>query len=217
MTSHWQPAADAILDSGPVIPVLVIESVEHALPIAEALLAGGISVLEITLRTPAALEIIDSLRQALPEATIGAGTVTSAAQLRQATEAGAQFLISPGLTPALLEAACAQSVPLLPGVSSISELLTGMEFGLECFKFFPAEAAGGTAMLKAIAGPLPAIRFCPTGGINPGNAAQYLSLPNVRCVGGSWLVTADIIARQDWAEITRLSQAAVSGQLLGNL
>lgn len=204
MKDLWNTSAASILNTGPVIPVLVIENPQHALPIAEALLEGGIKVLEITLRTQAAIDIIHHLSATLPEALIGAGTVTSVQSLQQAGDAGARFLISPGLTPTLLQAATRGPVPLIPGISSIGELMTGMEYGLDCFKFFPAEAAGGRPMLKAIAGPFPDILFCPTGGITPDNASDYLAMPNVTCIGGSWLVTADIIRRQAWPEITRL-------------
>lgn len=210
MTLYWQSSAEKILSAGPVMPVLVIEHPDDARPIAEALLEGGIRTLEITLRTRAALDIISQLREDLPEAMVGAGTIASVAQLQLASEAGARFLISPGLTPALLDAAVAGSVPLIPGISTLSEAMTGMEYGLSHFKFFPAEAAGGTRMLRSIAGPFPNLRFCPTGGVNADNAGDYLSLPNVSCVGGSWLVSPDIIAARDWGEITRRARASLA-------
>lgn len=213
MTLYWQSSAEEILSAGPVMPVLVIEDSEDALPIAEALMEGGIRTLEITLRTRAALDIINQLSEDLPEALIGAGTIASVGHLQLASEAGARFLISPGLTPALLDAAVAGPVPLIPGISTLSEAMTGMEYGLSHFKFFPAEAAGGIRMLRSIAGPFPHLRFCPTGGIDADKAGDYLSLPNVSCVGGSWLVSSDIIAAHDWGEITRRAKASLAPAL----
>lgn len=202
----WHDQAREVLARGPVIPVLVLRDPAHALPVAEALLAGGIEVLELTLRTAAALPAIEQLARAFPEALIGAGTVTTPAQARRAADAGARFLISPGLTPRLLQASASGPVPLIPGISTVSELMTGLDHGYRCFKFFPAEAAGGVRALKAIAGPFPEPRFCPTGGITAANAGDYLSLPNVACVGGSWLFTEDVAASGDWNEITRRSR-----------
>src|SRR5690606_33557850 len=181
----WTSAARDVLTRGPVIPVLVLRDEAHAVPVAEALLAGGIEVLEITLRSDAALPAIERLARDFPQALIGAGTVTNVEMAACALSAGARFLISPGLTPALLDAAAQGQVPLIPGISTVSELMTGLDRGYQSFKFFPAEAAGGIKALKAIAGPFPDVRFCPTGGITPDNALDYLRLPNVVCVGGS--------------------------------
>ena len=199
----WKFDPGELFALGPVIPVLVIGDAAHALPIGEALLEGGIRVLEITLRTPAALPAIETLAKSLPEAVTGAGTVLDPAMAKRARDAGARFLISPGLTPRLLDDATAHPVPLVPGIATVSELMTGLDAGCRHFKFFPAEAAGGVKALKSIAGPFPDIRFCPTGGIGPDNALDYLALPNVDCVGGSWLVSPASVKSGDWADITR--------------
>ena len=200
-----------ILKGGPVIPVIVIKDIEQAVPLAKALLKGGIKVLEITLRSKAALEAIRRISREVPEAIVGAGTVTSGADLEAVREAGGVFAVSPGLTPALLTAAAQGPVALLPGISTASELMLGMEMGYTVFKFFPAEAAGGVRMLQSIAGPFPHITFCPTGGISPTNYQQYLALANVDCVGGSWLVPAAAMERRDWQKITDLTREAVRG------
>lgn len=197
-----------ILSASPVMPVMVIEKEEQAVPLAQALLAGGIQVLEITLRTEAALGSIKAISQQLPEALVGAGTVVTPADLAAVTEAGAKFAISPGLTPELLAAAQQGSIPLIPGISTVSEMMQGMASGLDHFKFFPAEAAGGIKMLKAISGPFPHITFCPTGGISPANYQDYLALPNVACVGGSWLAPKEAVATGDWQKITELARQA---------
>lgn len=199
-------AVKAVLAKTPVVPVMVIDDLEKAVPLAGALLQGGVSVLEITLRTPAGLPAIAAIKNAYPEASVGAGTVTSAASLREACEQGADFIVSPGLTPKLLDAAVAARVPLLPGIATISELMLGLEYGVHTFKFFPAEAAGGVKVLKAFAGPFPDICFCPTGGISLDNAAAYLALPSVLSVGGSWLCPADKVAGNDWAAISQLAR-----------
>ena len=206
----WKISPEEILTSGPVIPVMVIKKLGHAVPLARALLAGGIRVLEITLRTDAAIEAIRLISKDVSGVLVGAGTVTTPENLRAVTEAGGVFAISPGLTPELLEAANQGSIPLIPGVSSISELMAGMEKGYTKFKFFPAEAAGGIKMLKAIGGPFPQITFCPTGGISLDNYRSYLELQNVACVGGSWVVPTDVIEREDWPRITELARQAVS-------
>jgi len=172
--------------------------------------AGGIKVLEITLRTPIALEAIRLISQEVKEAIVGAGTITTPEQLKAAEEAGAVFAISPGLTPALLSAAKEGHIVLIPGISTLSELMVGMEAGLDHFKFFPAEAAGGIPMLKAIAGPIPQVTFCPTGGISPENYNAYLSLNNVACVGGSWLVPEDAVKEKNWAKVTELAKLAIA-------
>jgi 2-dehydro-3-deoxyphosphogluconate aldolase/(4S)-4-hydroxy-2-oxoglutarate aldolase len=204
----WKLGPEEILTAGPVMPVIVIRKIEQAVPLAEALVAGGVRVLEITLRTPVALEAIRSVSRQVKEALVGAGTVTTAAQLQAVEEAGAVFAISPGLTPDLLDAADRGGIALVPGISTVSELMTGLERGYDHFKFFPAEAAGGTAMLKSIAGPFPEVTFCPTGGISPENYRSYLALNNVACVGGSWLVPADAVEEEDWNRITALAREA---------
>jgi 2-dehydro-3-deoxyphosphogluconate aldolase/(4S)-4-hydroxy-2-oxoglutarate aldolase len=209
-TRKWKISPEAVMASGPVIPVMVIRKLDHAVPLARALLAGGIRVLEITLRTDAAIEAIRLISKEVSDVIVGAGTVTSPEDLRAVTEAGAAFAISPGLTPDLLEAANRGSIPLIPGVSSISELMTGMAQGYTRFKFFPAEAAGGVKMLQAIGGPFPQVVFCPTGGISPDNYRSYLALQNVACVGGSWIVPGDVIEKEDWSRITELARQAVA-------
>jgi len=201
----WKMDPAEILHMGPVVPVMVIEKLSHAVPLAKALLAGGIRVLEITLRTPVALDAIRLIGREVPQAVVGAGTVVSPHDLRAVEEAGAVFAISPGLTPELLETANRGSIVLIPGISTISELMTGITRGFAHFKFFPAEAAGGVSYLKAIAGPFPHIIFCPTGGISRDNYRKYLALKNVACVGGSWVAPADVIEREDWARITTLA------------
>lgn len=193
----------------PVIPVLVVDRVEDAAPLAEALVEGGLKVLEITLRTAHALDVIEAMARAVPQAVIAAGTVTTAAQLAAARQAGARFAVSPGLTPALLEATQDPGMlPLLPGVATASELMVGLEAGLRCFKLFPAEAVGGAALLKSFHGPFPQAVFCPTGGITLETAPRYLALPNVACVGGSWLATTVAMKEGRWAEIRDLARAA---------
>jgi len=192
------------------MPVMVIQNAEDAVPLAKALIAGGIKVLEITLRTPSALESIKLISREVKDAIVGAGTITTPAQLQAAEDAGAVFAISPGLTPALLTAAKAGNIALIPGVATLSELMMGMEYDLDCFKFFPAEAAGGIPMLKAIAGPVPNVTFCPTGGISPDNYNAYLKLPNVACVGGSWLVPADAVKEKNWDKVTELAAQAIA-------
>ena len=207
---NWQLQPGTLFEQGPVVPVIVIKDLADAVPMAKALLAGGIKVLEVTLRTPVALEAIRLLAQEVPDAIVGAGTVTTAAQLQQVLEAGAKFAISPGLTRELLQAGKDCSIPLIPGIASISELMEGTGLGYSHFKFFPAEAAGGVKTLKSIHGPFADIRFCPTGGINEKNFLEYLALPNVKCVGGSWIVPDDAVASKDWDRITQLCQAAVA-------
>lgn len=193
----------------PVIPVLVVDRVADAVPLAEALVEGGLKVLEITLRTAHALDVIEAMAKAVPQAVIAAGTVTSAAQLAAARQAGARFAVSPGLTPSLLEAAQTPgALPLLPGVATASELMVGLEAGLRCFKFFPAEAIGGVGLLKSLHGPFPQAVFCPTGGITVESAPRYLALPNVACVGGSWLATTAALKEGRWADIRDLARTA---------
>ncbi len=199
---------DAVLNSGPVIAVLVIDRVEDAVPLARALAAGGVRALEVTLRTPAALGAIERIAGEVEDVLVGAGTVLSPADARAARSAGSGFAVSPGLTPDLAAAARDEGLPFLPGVATASEIMSGLELGLDRFKFFPAETSGGAAAVKAFAGPFAAIRFCPTGGITPGNAAAYLGLPNVACVGGSWLAPAEAVKAGDWGRIEALARAA---------
>jgi 2-dehydro-3-deoxyphosphogluconate aldolase/(4S)-4-hydroxy-2-oxoglutarate aldolase len=207
----WKMDAGEVLGAGPVVPVIVIEELNHAVPLARALLAGGISVLEITLRTPIALDAIRLVAREVPEAMVGAGTVLTGEQLRAVEGAGGLFAISPGLTPSLLAAADGGGIPLIPGIATVSELMTGMERGYGHFKFFPAEAAGGAKTLKAISGVFPRAVFCPTGGVTPDNYRDYLMLDSVRCVGGSWLVPGEALRKNDWQRITGLAAEAVAG------
>jgi 2-dehydro-3-deoxyphosphogluconate aldolase/(4S)-4-hydroxy-2-oxoglutarate aldolase len=207
---NWQIMPKELFAMGPIVPVLVINKVEDALPIAEALLAANIKVLEVTLRTPAALDVISIIAKELPEAIIGSGTVTNRQQLQQSVDAGAKFAISPGLTKDLLQAGNEGNIALIPGISSISELMDASDFGYDHLKFFPAEASGGVNAIKSIGGPFPDIKFCPTGGINLKNVRDYLALPNVACCGGSWLVPNDVVANKNWSEITKLSHEALN-------
>jgi 2-dehydro-3-deoxyphosphogluconate aldolase/(4S)-4-hydroxy-2-oxoglutarate aldolase len=206
---HWRKEPGEILRQGPVVPVMVIHKLQQAVPLAKALMAGGISVLEITLRTPVAVEAIRAISQDVPGAIVGAGTVTRPEELTAVAGAGAAFAISPGLTVELLQAANQGSIPLIPGISTVSELMTGMALGYTHFKFFPAEAAGGVKMLKAIAGPFPQITFCPTGGITLDNYLHYLALGNVACIGGSWIAPQEAMQQGDWARITALTREAL--------
>ncbi|MDX3088944.1 MULTISPECIES: bifunctional 4-hydroxy-2-oxoglutarate aldolase/2-dehydro-3-deoxy-phosphogluconate aldolase [Streptomyces] len=200
----------SVLDLAPVLPVVVVDDAADAVPLARALVAGGLPAIEVTLRTPAALDAIRAVAEAVPDAVVGAGTVLTPAQVTRCVEAGARFLVSPGWTETLLAAMTASGVPFLPGVSTASEVVALLERGVTEMKFFPAEAAGGTAYLKSLAGPLPGVRFCPTGGIGPGTAPAYLALPNVGCVGGSWMVPADAVAAGDWARVERLAREAAA-------
>jgi len=206
---NWKIQPNTILNACPVMPVMVIQNLEDAVPLAKALVAGGITVLEITLRTPIALDAVRLISQEVKDAIVGAGTITTPEQLKAAEEAGAVFAISPGLTPRLLAAANEGNIALIPGISTLSELMLGMEYGLDHFKFFPAEAAGGIPMLKSIAGPIPKVTFCPTGGISPENFINYLQLSNVACVGGSWLAPVDVVKAKNWAKVTELARQAV--------
>jgi len=208
-TKNWKLSALDVLQTGPVVPVIVINNIDHAVPLAKALVAGGVRVLEVTLRTPVAIEAIKRIAAEVPDAVIGAGTVATEADLKAVTEAGGVFAISPGLTPTLIEAALNGPIALIPGISTASELMFGMEYGLREFKFFPAEAAGGIKMIKSIGGPFPQATFCPTGGISPDNYKEYLSLKNVACVGGSWLAPIDALEQGHYQKITRLAQKAI--------
>ena len=211
MTKNWKMTSEEIFNQGPVVPVLVVKNVAYAVPLAKALIAGGIRVLEVTLRTESALEVIAKIAKEVPDAIIGAGTVTNREQLQQVIDAGAKFAISPGMTTDLLKAGNQGNIALIPGVSSISELMTAKDLGYTHLKFFPAEASGGVKALKAIGGPCPEIAFCPTGGITPSNYNDYLALSNVRCCGGSWLAPEDAMANGDWDKITELAKQAVAG------
>lgn len=199
-----------VMQDAPVIPVIVLHDVAHAVPMARALVAGGIRMLEVTLRTPQALACMEAIARDVPEAVVGAGTVRSAADAQAAARAGARFAVSPGYTNRIGQACRDAGLPLLPGVATGSEILHAQEDGWQALKFFPALQAGGLAMLKAWAGPFGDARFCPTGGITPQNAADFLALPNVVCVGGSWLVPADALAQADWARITQLAREAAA-------
>lgn len=200
---------EEVFSRGPIIPVLVIQQLDDALPLASALIGGGITVLEITLRTPCALEAIRLMRGEFPDILIGAGTVTTPRQLEQCVSMGAQFALSPGLTKTVLEAGKNSTIPFIPGIASVSELMEGLELGFNHFKFFPAEVAGGVKMLSAISGPFPEVRFCPTGGIHEKNYMNYLNLPNVSCVGGSWIVPAEALYKQDWQRIQKLASTVL--------
>ena len=202
-------ARDVMRDA-PVIPVIVLHDVAHAVPMARALLAGGIRMLEVTLRTPQALACMEAIAREVPEAVVGAGTVRSAADAQAAAMAGAQFAVSPGYTPAVGRACRELGLPLLPGVATGSEIMMAQEDGLTELKFFPAMQAGGLAMLKAWSGPFGEVSFCPTGGVTLENAPQLLVLSNVLCVGGSWLVPADALAHGDWSRISQLARDAVT-------
>lgn len=193
----------------PVIPVLVIEDIAHARPLAEALVAGGLPVLEVTLRTPAAIAAISIMSQ-VPGAVVGAGTVLRGADMEAARAAGAQFCVAPGATDTLLTAAEAGGLPFLPGAATVSEAMTLSERGYSVLKFFPAEASGGTAFLQGINGPLPHLRFCPTGGIGPEIALRYLALPNTVCVGGSWVAPRAALTAGDWARVENLARDAAA-------
>ncbi|MFI1757092.1 bifunctional 4-hydroxy-2-oxoglutarate aldolase/2-dehydro-3-deoxy-phosphogluconate aldolase [Streptomyces sp. NPDC020571] len=203
------PAA-SVLDLAPVVPVVVVDDLADAVPLARALVAGGLPAIEVTLRTPVALDAIRAIAGEVPGAVVGAGTVVTAEQVVEVVAAGARFLVSPGWTDALLEAMRASGVPFLPGVSTTSEVVALLERGVREMKFFPAEAAGGTAYLKALAAPLPQARFCPTGGISPASAPEYLALPNVGCVGGSWMLPKDAVAGRDWGRVEALAREAAA-------
>lgn len=213
MTSSATPSAPSdasVLDLAPVVPVVVLHDAADAVPLARALVAGGLPAIEVTLRTPAALEAIRAMAAEVPGAVVGAGTVISPQHVRDTVGAGARFLVSPGWTDALLEAMKSSGVPFLPGVSTTSEVVALLERGVREMKFFPAEAAGGTAYLKALSAPLPQARFCPTGGISLASAPSYLALPNVGCVGGSWMVPGDAVAAKDWDRVARLAAEAAA-------
>ncbi len=206
MTTPAPFSALQVMQDAPVIPVIVLTDVAHAVPMARALVAGGVRMLEVTLRTPQALACIEAIARDVPEAVVGAGTVRSKADAQAAANAGARFAVSPGYTSAVGQACRDAGLALLPGVATGSEIMMAQEDGFTELKFFPAMQAGGPAMLKAWSGPFFDIRFCPTGGVTLGNAPDLLALPNVVCVGGSWLVPVDALAQGDWERITRLAR-----------
>lgn len=199
-----------ILQRAPVIPVIVLHDLARAVPLADALVAGGLPVLEVTLRTPVALAAVEAMRRAVPEAIVGVGTIVDAAQFAAADAAGAQFGVSPGFTPALAAASRGVAWPWLPGVMTPGELLAARAAGFDCCKLFPAQQAGGIGMLQALHAVLPEVRFCPTGGIHRDNAPDFLALPNVACVGGSWVAPAALVEAGDWIAIRRLAQEAAA-------
>jgi 2-dehydro-3-deoxyphosphogluconate aldolase/(4S)-4-hydroxy-2-oxoglutarate aldolase len=204
-----------VLDLSPVVPVVVLEDAEDAVPLARALVDGGLPAIEVTLRTAAAPEAIRAISAEVPEAVVGAGTVLDANHVRTAVEAGARFLVSPGWTDPLLAALRESDVPFLPGASTVSEVLGLLERGVTEMKFFPAEAAGGIPFLKSLASPLPQARFCPTGGITAANTPAYLALPNVACVGGTWMVPVDALAAKDWDRVRALASEASTVHTVG--
>jgi len=200
--------AARLLATSPVIPVVVIKDARQAVPLAQALARGGVGVIEITLRTPAGLAAIERVAAEVPEILVGAGTVTTPTEVRNVTRAGAQFIVLPGSPDQLLEAALESGLPLLPGASTLTEMMRLLEHDLTAMKFFPAEVSGGVHFLSAVAGPLPDLRFCPTGGITLNTAPKYLALANVGCVGGSWLTPPDAVTAGDWARIETLAAEA---------
>jgi 2-dehydro-3-deoxyphosphogluconate aldolase/(4S)-4-hydroxy-2-oxoglutarate aldolase len=199
-----------ILRRAVVVPVIVVEDIRHAAPLAEALVAGGLTVLEVTLRTPVALDVISAMRRAVPQAIVGVGTITDSAQVRSSVDAGAQFGVSPGLHPDLVAATEAANLPYLPGIATVSELMQARLLGLRLCKFFPAMQAGGVAMLKTFNSVIPDVAFCPTGGIDARNASEFLAQPNVVCVGGSWVTPAALLKSGGWDQISALAQAAIA-------
>ncbi|EOW9344662.1 bifunctional 4-hydroxy-2-oxoglutarate aldolase/2-dehydro-3-deoxy-phosphogluconate aldolase [Vibrio diazotrophicus] len=206
---NWTISPQTVFAASPIVPVMVIKRIEDAVPLAKALLNGGISVFEITLRTDVALDAIREISMALPEAMTGAGTVLTPQQYDAAVEAGAKFVISPGASTRLLEHAATQNVPLIPGVSTATEIMNAMDLGYDHLKFFPAEASGGAKALKAISAPLPQVSFCPTGGINVNNLRDYQALSCVKTVGGTWMIPDDAIESKDWERITDLTKTAL--------
>ncbi len=207
-TARHSQLVDAVFALAPVIPVLTIEHLDDALPLARALSENGLPVLEITLRTACAVDAIALIARELPDACVGAGTVLNARDLAAVTQAGARFAISPGATDTLYRDAAGNAIPLIPGIATASELMRGLEHGWQRFKFFPAESSGGVTALKGFAGPFAQARFCPTGGIDAAKAPTYLALPNVACVGGSWMVPGDALKARDWDRIGMLAREA---------
>ncbi|MDN6872325.1 bifunctional 4-hydroxy-2-oxoglutarate aldolase/2-dehydro-3-deoxy-phosphogluconate aldolase [Pseudomonas citronellolis] len=209
LDSHIQ-RIDALAERARILPVITIDREQDILPMADALAAGGITVLEVTLRTPLGLTAIRTLAEQRPELCVGAGTVLDPQTFRQAEEAGAQFIVTPGCTEELLQYAVSRPVPLLPGVATASEIMAAYRHGLRRFKLFPAKVCGGVEALKAFAGPFPEVRFCPTGGVGPDNLNDYYRLDNVMCVGGTWMLPKAVVASGDWATIERLSREALA-------
>lgn len=203
-------SASDVLDISPVIPVVALETPEQAVPLARALAGGGIGTIEVTLRTPAGPPAIERIAAEVPEMVVGAGTVTDTGQADRAARAGARYLVTPGCTDRLVDEVAGTGLPYLAGVSTVSEAMRLAERGATAMKFFPAGPSGGTGYLKALAGPLPHLRFCPTGGISEDNAADYLALPNVGCVGGSWLTSGDLLRAGDWAQVEELARKAAA-------
>ena len=191
-----------------LVPVIVIKDLAHAVPLARALVSGGLNILEVTLRTPAALDAIAAIAREVPDAIVGAGTVINARQFEQAAQAGSRFVVSPGLTEEVVHASREHDVPILPGIATASDIMRGLALGLDTFKFFPAETSGGAPAIKALGGPFPQVQFCPTGGVSPRNLASYLSLPNVICAGGSWMVPSDLNAADAFTKAATLAREA---------
>ncbi|HWS79110.1 MAG TPA: bifunctional 4-hydroxy-2-oxoglutarate aldolase/2-dehydro-3-deoxy-phosphogluconate aldolase [Thermomonas sp.] len=209
-TARHSSQVDAVFALAPVIPVITIADLDDALPLARALADNGLPVLEVTLRTACAVEAIARIARELPQACVGAGTVLNAGDLDAVARAGARFAISPGATDTLYRAAAGCPIPLIPGIATASELMRGLEHGWQRFKFFPAESSGGVPALRGFAGPFAQVRFCPTGGIDAAKAPTYLALPNVACVGGSWMLPADALATKDWDRIGGLAREAAA-------
>ncbi|GAA7706701.1 bifunctional 4-hydroxy-2-oxoglutarate aldolase/2-dehydro-3-deoxy-phosphogluconate aldolase [Helicobacter pylori] len=199
-----------VLQISPIVPVVVIEDLNDAVPLAQSLIEGGIPIIEVTLRSSCALEAIELIAKNVPKMHVGAGTILNLTQLEQAQNRGAEFLISPGLTPSLLEHAKKKNMPLIPGVSSSSEVMQALELGYSALKFFPAEYCGGVKLLNAFNGPFKGVKFCPTGGISADNMRSYLNLENVLCVGGSWLTPKDLIQNKEWDKITEICKRALA-------
>ncbi|MGL2483526.1 bifunctional 4-hydroxy-2-oxoglutarate aldolase/2-dehydro-3-deoxy-phosphogluconate aldolase [Helicobacter pylori] len=199
-----------ILQISPIVPVVVIENIKDAVPLAQSLIEGGIPIIEVTLRSSCALEAIELIAKNVPKMRVGAGTILNLTQLEQAQNRGAEFLISPGLTPSILEYAKKKDMPLIPGVSSSSEVMQALELGYNALKFFPAEYCGGVKLLNAFNGPFKGVKFCPTGGISADNMRSYLALENVVCVGGSWLTPKDLIQNKEWDKITEICKRALA-------
>ncbi|MCH4606987.1 bifunctional 4-hydroxy-2-oxoglutarate aldolase/2-dehydro-3-deoxy-phosphogluconate aldolase [Helicobacter pylori] len=199
-----------VLQISPIVPVVVIENIKDAVPLAQSLIEGGIPIIEVTLRSSCALEAIELIAKNVPEMRVGAGTILNPAQLEQAQNRGAEFLISPGLTIKLLEYAKKKDMPLIPGVSSSSEVMQALELGYSALKFFPAEYCGGVKLLNAFNGPFKGVKFCPTGGISADNMRSYLDLENVLCVGGSWLTPKNLIQNKEWDKITEICKRALA-------
>jgi 2-dehydro-3-deoxyphosphogluconate aldolase/(4S)-4-hydroxy-2-oxoglutarate aldolase len=211
LSDYHRERVRSMLNASPLIPVITINHPDEALPLCQALVDGGIRVLEITLRTPHGIKAIEQVRKAIPQVWVGAGTVTSIAQYRQVESAGAQFVITPGVTQAILEFGVTSEIPLLPGISTISELMLGYSLGYREFKFFPAEVSGGIPALKAFSGPFPDVTFCPTGGVRRHTAKDFLALHNVAAVGGTWLTPGDLVAAGDWDQISEIVRGSLAG------